>query len=78
MSPFEPGASLARISATPIGWIIDCRGPYVARHYDLRSEGEAAELAIVLRDQGGWQLRFSPSAEMVRNLVDELTEGGAT
>ena len=75
--PFEPGASLARISATPSGWIIDCWGPRAAQHYDFRSEGEAAEMAMTLRDEGGWRLRFSPSADIVRKLVDELSEGGA-
>ena len=74
--PFEPGPALARISRTPCGWIIDTRGPYGACHYDCSSEGEAAELAIILRDQGGWQLRYSRTAEPVRRLIEELSDGG--
>ena len=60
--PFEPGPALARIEPTPTGFVIDCRGPHGARHYDLASVGETAEFARILRDQGGWALRFGPRA----------------
>ena len=70
--PFEPGAALARISATRVGYRIDTRGPYGARTYDFRSAGEAGEFAVLLRDEGRWPLRFSPGAEPVRAIVDEI------
>ncbi|RYC29708.1 hypothetical protein D3273_22475 [Lichenibacterium minor] len=76
ITPFEPGAALARIAATPTGWQIDCRGPYGARHYDFVSTGEAAEFAIILRDKGNWPLRFSPGAETVKVLVEEISAEG--
>lgn len=38
--PFEPGA---RISTTPTGYQIECRGPHGVRHYDFSSVTEAAE-----------------------------------
>ncbi len=71
-TPFEPGAALARIAATPTGWQIDCRGPYGARHYDFVSAGEAAEFAVILRDEGNWPLRFSTGASGVRAIVEEI------
>ena len=72
-NPFhEPGAALARIEPTPLGWVIDCRGPCGARHYDFRSAGEAAEFAVILRDQGHWALRFGSRADVIRLLVEEI------
>ena len=67
--PFEPGA---RISTTPTGYQIECRGPYGVQHYDFSSVGEAAEFAVVLRDEGGWRLRFSSDAQAIRAIVDEI------
>ena len=75
--PFEPGAALARVAATPTGYQIDTRGPLCARAYDFASAGEAAEFAIILRDQGRWPLRFSPAAKAVREIVDEIDEVSA-
>ncbi len=75
--PFEVGASLARISATPMGWQIDTRGPRAARRYDFTTAGATAEFAITLRDTGNWPLRFGPGTEEVRAIIDELTEEGA-
>ena len=72
--PFEPGAALARVAATPDGWQIDCRGPHGARHYDFASAGETAEFAITLSDEGNWRLRFGAGAEVVRALIAELGE----
>lgn len=74
--PFEPGAALARIAATPTGWRIDCRGPHGARAYDFATVEETAEFAIVLHDQGGWQLRYGAGAESVRDLVIEISLEG--
>ena len=74
--PFEPGAALARVSATPTGWQIDCRSPRCARHYDFASSGEAAEFACLLRDRGQWSLRFSLGAATVRKLVEEIDAEG--
>ncbi len=75
--PFEPGAALARIAATPTGWQIDARGPFGARAYDFTSAGEAAEFAVLMRDDGNWPLRFSPAAGAVRDIVAEIdAEGG--
>ena len=71
-TPFEPGASLARIDRTPSGFVGDCRGPMVARLYDFTSAGEAAEFALTMRDEGGWSLRFGRGADEVRDLVSEL------
>ncbi len=76
VTPFEPGAALARVAATPTGFQIDARGPHGARAYDFTSAGEAAEFAVIMRDEGNWPLRFSPAAEQVRELVDEITEAG--
>ncbi len=70
--PFEPGAARARISTTPTGYQIECRGPHGLRHYDFVSATEAAEFAVVLRDEGGWRLRFSTGAEAVRAIVNEI------
>ena len=70
--PFEPGAALARICATRVGYRIDTRGPYGARSYDFRSAGEAGEFAVLLRDEGRWPLRFRPGAEAVRAIVEEI------
>lgn len=70
---FEPGASLARIKVSGDEWIIDCRGPYCARTYSFRSEGDAAEFAVHLERHGGWSLRFMPSASDMRALVEEIT-----
>ena len=70
--PFEPGAALARIAVTPTGYRIDTRGPYGARSYDFSSAGEAGEFAVLLRDDGRWPLRFSPGAEAVRAIVEEI------
>ena len=67
--PFEPGA---RISTTPTGYQIDTRGPHGVRHYDFTSSAEAAEFAILLRDEGRWRLRFGTGAEAVRAIVDEI------
>ena len=72
ITPFEPGAALARVAATPTGYQIDTRGPLCARAYDFASAGEAAEFAIILRNQGNWPLRFSSSAEAVRAIVEEI------
>ena len=71
-TPFEPGAALARISATPTGYQIDCRGPFGARHHDFTSIGEAAEFAVVLRDYGNWPLRFSAGTEAVLTTIREI------
>ena len=70
--PFEPGAALARIAPTRSGYRIDTRGPLCARAYDFASAGEAAEFAIILRDDGRWPLRYSPGAEAVREIVEEI------
>ncbi len=70
--PFEPAAALARVAATPTGYQIECRGLHGVRHYDFSSVGEAAEFAILLRDEGRWRLRFSTGAEVVRAIVDEI------
>ncbi len=70
--PFNPGAALARVSATPTGFQIDCRGPKGARQYDFDRAGETAEFALVLRDDGGWHLRFGPDADTVRAIVQEI------
>ncbi len=68
--PFDPGA---RISTTPTGYQIECRGgPHGVRHYDFSTDAEAAEFAILLRDEGRWCLRFSTGAEAVRAIVDEI------
>jgi len=67
--PFEPGA---HISTTPTGYQIECRGPHGVRHYDFSSVAEAAEFAILLRDEGRWRLRFSTDAEAIRAIVDEI------
>ncbi len=67
--PFEPGA---RISTTPTGYQIECRGPHGVRHYDFASASEAGEFAVVLRDDGGWHLRFSTGAEAILAIVDEI------
>ena len=72
LAPFEPSAALARIAATPTGYQIDARGPHGARAYDFASAGEAAEFAVVMRDEGNWPLRFSPAARAVREIVDEI------
>ncbi len=77
VTPFDPGAALARIKPTAAGWTIDTRGPHGARHYDFTQPGETAEFAIVLRDEGKWPLRFSPGADVVRAIVDGLTDGDA-
>ena len=75
--PFEPGAALARVATTPTGYQIDCRGLHGARAYDFTSAGETAEFAVLLREEGNWLLRFSPGAEAVRAIVDEISaEGG--
>ena len=71
--PFEPGAALARVSATPTGWQIDARGPHGARAYDFASAGEAAEFAVLMRVEGNWPLRFSPGTEAVRAIVEEIS-----
>ena len=77
VTPFEPGAALARVATTPTGYQIDARGPHGARAYDFTSAGEAAEFAVLLRDEGRWLLRFSPGAEAVRAIVAEIdAEGG--
>jgi len=68
--PFKPGAALARISTTPTGYQIECRGPHGVRHYDFSSVAEAAEFAVVLRDEG--RLRFSTGAEAIRAIVAEI------
>ena len=78
ITPFEPGAALARISSTPIGWQIDCRGPYGARHNDFTSAGDAAEFAVTLRDEGRWPLRSNEGTEQVRTIVAEIDEEGAS
>lgn len=70
--PFEPGAALARIAATPSGYQIDARGPHGARAYDFTSACEAAEFAVLMRDEGNWPLRFTPAAKAVREIVDEI------
>ncbi len=70
--PFNPGAALARISTTPIGYQIECRGPHGVRHYDFSSVAEAGEFAVTLRDEGRWRLRFSTGAEAVQAIVDEI------
>lgn len=75
-TPHNPGPALARVEATPTGFVIDCRGPHGARHYDHASVGEAAEFARILRDQGGWALRFGPRAAEIRDLVEELDHAG--
>ena len=72
ITPFEPGAALARISATPTGYQIDARGPRVCRAYDFPSAGEAAEFAVLMRDEGNWPLRFSLGAEEVLVIVREI------
>ena len=74
--PFEPGAALARVAATRTGYQIDTRGPRAARAYDFTSAGEAAEFAVLLRDEGRWHLRFSPGAEAVRAIIREIDEEG--
>ncbi|RYB06234.1 hypothetical protein [Lichenibacterium ramalinae] len=76
LTPHNPGPALARIEPTRTGYVIDCRGPHGARHYDLASVAEAAEFARILRDQGGWALRFGPRAGEVRDLVEELDLAG--
>ncbi len=70
--PFEPGAALARISTTPTGYQIECRGPYGVRHYDFTSAGEAGEFAVILRDEGRWRLRFGTGTEAIRVIVAEI------
>jgi len=70
--PFNPGAALARVAATPTGFQIDCRGPHGARNYDFTSVGEAGEFAVTLRDYGGWRLRFGTGTEVVRAIVEEI------
>ena len=74
--PFESGAALARVSATPTGWQIDCRSPYGVRHYDFASADEAAEFAVMLRNAGEWPLRFSIGAAPVRAIVEEIDVEG--
>ena len=74
--PFEPGAALARVVATPMGYRIDCRGSYGARHYDFTTVEETAEFIVVLYDEGGWQPRYGAGAESVRDLVIEITLEG--
>ena len=74
-TPFEPGASLARVTADSDGFLIDTRGPKAAQQHRFASAGNAAEMAIVLRE-AGWALRFSPGADEVRALVSELDEIG--
>ena len=75
--PFEPNVAVARIAATRDGWQINARGPYGARAYGFTTIGEAAEFAVLMRDEGNWPLRFSPGAEAVRAVVDEIdAEGG--
>ncbi len=72
MIPFDPGAALARVEVTPSGFAIDCRSPQAARRYDFTSAGAAAEFAVLLRDEGGWSLRFRDGADVLRVLVAEI------
>ncbi len=63
---------IARIKPTAAGWTINCRGPHGARHYDFTSASEAGEFAVVLRDEGGWRLRFSIGTDAVQAIVEEI------
>ena len=72
VTPFEPGAALARIASTPTGYRIDTRGPLCARAYDFASAGDTAEFAVLLRDEGRWPLRYGPGVEAVRAIVEEI------
>ena len=69
---FDPGAALARIEARRSGFAIDCRSPKAARRYDFNTPEDAAEFAVLLRDEGGWSRRFREGADGVRTIVADI------
>ncbi len=72
ITSFEADTTRARVMATSVGWRIDLCSPQVQSSRDFRSAGEAAEYAALLRDEGGWPLRFSYNAAAVELLVKEI------
>ncbi len=75
-----PPVPTAFVMARDDSWCITLRNSpvvLVTHCYDFASEGEAAEFAIVLRDEGKWPLQFGPGADAVRAIVDGLTDGDA-
>ena len=73
--PLNPNGC-ARISAVTSGFRIALRSDRVSVDYDRRTAGDTAEFAVLLRDEGGWRLRFDRNAVAIELLVAEIDEEG--
>lgn len=74
--PFQASPAIARVVITVGGWRIDLTSPAVRKSLYFAGEGDTAEHAQALRDEGGWTLRFGPGAAGVRAILKEIDAEG--
>lgn len=70
LDSFSTPIALVGLSAE--GWCMSFHGRHPVADRLFTSEGEAAEHAVLSRDEGGWHLRYDLGAEVIERAVAEI------